>query len=98
MIIHYILLVISYVIWIYSLLLVIDAIMSWLSFLANSALGKLLDKIVNPYLNLFRRGPIKTLAYNTGIDISPVIGIFVLYFVQNYVLNWIQNILLHLVR
>lgn len=96
-IIGYILQGINYIIWIYSLLLVINAIMSWLPFLANSVVGRFLDKIVNPYLNLFRRGPIAQLAYRTGIDISPVIGIFILYFVQSYVLQWIANIILRLV-
>ena len=71
--------------------------MSWLPMLSNSVVGRFLDKIVNPYLNLFRRGPFAKLAYSTGIDISPIIGLFILYFVQNYVLIWIFNILLRLV-
>lgn len=96
MIISTIYTVINYIIWIYSLLLVIDAIMSWLPFLANSSLGQLLNKIINPYLNLFRRGPIERLAYSTGIDVSPILGIFVLYFIQTYVLRWIFNIIIRL--
>ncbi|KRN14730.1 hypothetical protein FC38_GL000021 [Lactobacillus gigeriorum DSM 23908 = CRBIP 24.85] len=67
--------------------------MSWLPFLANSTLGRLLDKIVDPYLNLFRQGPIRKLAFATGIDVSAVIGLFILYFIQNYALNWLFNIL-----
>lgn len=74
-------------------MLVIDAIMSWLPFLANSAVGRFLDKVCNPYLNLFRRGPIARLAYSTGIDISPVIGLFILYFIQNNLLPWIQSLI-----
>lgn len=97
MIIYYILSAISWVIWLYCILLVINAIMSWLPFLANSVIGEWLNKIVDPYLNLFRRGPIEKLAYSTGIDISPVIGIFVLYFIQDYALQWLANILYKLV-
>lgn len=87
MVIYYICNVISYLIWIYSILLVIDAITSWLPFLANSVVGRLLNKIIDPYLNLFRRGPIGKLAFSTGIDISPVIGIFILYMIQDLIQN-----------
>lgn len=97
MIIYYILSAISWVIWLYCLFIVIDCIMSWLPFLANSVVGQLLNKIVDPYLNLFRKGPIAKLAYSTGIDISAVIGIFVLYFIQDYALQWIANILYKLI-
>ena len=87
MVIYYICNVISYLIWIYSILLVIDAITSWLPFLANSVVGRLLTKISAPYLNLFRRGPLGNLAVSTGIDISPVIGIFILYIIQDLIQN-----------
>lgn len=56
---------------------------------AQLSCGRFLDKVVNPYLNLFRRGPLARLAYSTGIDVSPIIALFILYFVQNYVLIWI---------
>ncbi|GAA3628607.1 YggT family protein [Lactobacillus hamsteri] len=97
MAIYYILSVISWIIWLYCLLIVISAIMSWLPMLANSVVGQFLNKIVNPYLSLFRKGPLEKLAYSTGIDISPVIGIFILYFIQDYALQWIANILYKLV-
>lgn len=96
MIVYYVMTIITWIIWLYSLLIVISAIMSWLPFLANSFIGRFLDKVVNPYLNLFRKGPIAKLAYSTGIDITPIIGLFILYFVQDYVLQWIQNILIRL--
>lgn len=96
-VLHLIYMILTWLLWLYSLFIVIDAIMSWLPMLSNSIVGRFLDKIVNPYLNLFRRGPFAKLAYSTGIDISPIIGLFILYFVQNYVLVWIFNILLRLV-
>ena len=96
-ILHTIYLALTWVLWLYSLLIVIDAILSWVPFLRNSVIGRFLDKVVNPYLNLFRRGPFAKLAYSTGIDVSPIIALFILYFVQNYVLIWIFNALLRLV-
>lgn len=96
-VLHIIYLILTWILWLYSLFIVIDAIMSWLPMLRNSVVGRFLDKVVNPYLNLFRRGPLAKLAYSTGIDVSPIIALFILYFVQNYVLIWIFNLLLRLV-
>lgn len=93
-VIHFIYVALTWILWLYSLFIVIDAILSWVPMLSNSVIGRFLDKIVNPYLNLFRKGPFAKLAYSTGIDISPIIGLFILYFAQNYVLFWIFNILL----
>ncbi|PEG87247.1 MULTISPECIES: YggT family protein [unclassified Lactobacillus] len=93
-VIHFIYVALTWILWLYSLFIVIDAILSWVPMLSNSVIGRFLDKIVNPYLNLFRKGPFAKLAYSTGIDISPIIRLFILYFVQNYVLFWIFNILL----
>lgn len=93
MVAYYVVITLQYILWLYSIFIVIDAIMSWLPFLANSILGRLLDKIVDPYLNLFRQGPIRKLAFATGIDVSAVIGLFILYFIQSYALNWLFNIL-----
>ena len=93
-IIHFIYVALTWILWLYSLFIVIDAILSWVPMLSNSVIGRFLDKIVNPYLNLFRKGPFAKLASSTGIDIAPIIGLFILYFVQNYVLFWIFNILL----
>lgn len=95
-VLHLIYLALTWILWLYSLLIVINAIMSWLPMLSNSVVGKFLDKIVNPYLNLFRRGPFAKLAYSTGIDVSPIIALFILYFIQNYVLVWIFNLLLRI--
>ncbi|MEN2347295.1 YggT family protein [Lactobacillus helveticus] len=95
-VIHFIYLALTWILWLYSLFIVIDAILSWVPMLSNSVIGRFLDKIVNPYLNLFRKGPFAKLANSTGIDVSSIIGLFILYFVQNYVLYWIINILLRM--
>lgn len=85
--IYYILNTIKWIIWVYSIVMVIDAIMSWVPMLRDS---------VDPYVNLFRKGPIQTLTNSTGLDISFLIGLLVLYFIQDYVLGWIANILLRI--
>ncbi|MDM8282646.1 YggT family protein, partial [Lactobacillus gallinarum] len=72
-VIHFIYVALTWILWLYSLFIVIDAILSWVPMLSNSVIGRFLDKIVNPYLNLFRKGPFAKLAYSTGIDISPII-------------------------
>lgn len=97
MVISYIVLALSWIIWIYCLLIVINAILSWVPFLANSFVGRLINKIVNPYLKLFRIGPLEKLAYSTGIDISPIVGLFLLYFVQDYAIPWLANVLFKLI-
>ena len=94
-ILNLIYLALTWILWLYSLLIVIDAIMSWLPMLSNSIVGRFLDKVVNPYLNCFERS-IARLAYSTGIDVSPIIALFILYFIQNYVLRWIFDILLRM--
>ena len=71
-VLHLIYMILTWLLWLYSLFIVIDAIMSWLPMLSNSVVGRFLDKIVDPYLNLFRRGPFAKIAYSTGIDISPI--------------------------
>ncbi|MGQ5709138.1 YggT family protein [Lactobacillus sp. PSON] len=88
--------IIQWIFWLYSLFIVINAILSWVPILNNSVVGEWLNKIVNPYLDLFRKGPLARLAYSTGIDFSPIIALLVLYIVQDYVLKWIFNILFRL--
>jgi len=95
-IIYYGINIIDYVIWIYSIVMVIDAILSWVPSLRDSAVGRVINRIIDPYLNIFRKGPIARLSNATGLDISFLIGLLLLYFVQDYVLNWIANILFHL--
>lgn len=77
----------------YSLFIIVDAIMSWIPAVSQSNIGRWIDGIVEPFISLFRRGPILRLIYATGIDISSIIALFVIYFVQDYALTWLFNIL-----
>ena len=74
-------------------MIVIDALMSWVPSIRDSSLGQFIDRMVEPYVRLFRQGPLLKLMYATGIDISPVIALFLIYFVQSYALGWLFNIL-----
>ncbi len=85
--------ILYYLLKIYSFVIVIDALMSWVPSIRNSSLGQFIDRMVEPYVRLFRQGPLLKLMYATGIDISPVIALFLIYFVQSYALGWLFNIL-----
>jgi YggT family protein len=63
--------------------------MSWFPGARESAFGNFLTNICEPYLEPFRRiiPPIGML------DISPIVGIFVLYFARNYGLPVLFNFL-----
>lgn len=97
-IIYRVIALIRQLIWIYSIIMVIDAIMSWVPTMRNSTIGRLIDRIIEPYLNIFRKGPIESLSNSIGLDLSFMLGLLLLYFVQDYVIVWIANILLRLVN
>jgi len=60
-------------------MVVIYVLMSWLPNLRENFIGELLTKLVEPYLSPFRRfiPPIMG-----TLDISPIVALFVLQFVQ----------------
>jgi YggT family protein len=64
---------------IYFYMIVIYVLMSWLPNLRENFIGELLTKLVEPYLSPFRRfiPPIMG-----TLDISPIVALFVLQFVQ----------------
>ncbi|WP_010301730.1 YggT family protein [Kurthia senegalensis] len=73
---------------IYWFAIIIYILMSWLPGLQNSAFGRLLDKIVDPYLSIFRKF-IPTIGM---IDISPIVALLALNFIQ----RGVQTILVQL--
>ena len=95
-IIYYGIYILNYAIWIYSIVMVIDAILSWVPSMRDSAVGRIINRIIDPYLNLFRKGPIERLSQTIGIDISFLIGLLLLYFVQDYAIKWLANILVRI--
>lgn len=77
--------VLNTVIYIYSLLLVIYTLLTWVPRLLNTTVGRWLAKIVEPYLGWFER-IIPTIA---GISFAPVVALLVLYLINNYVLRYL---------
>lgn len=90
--IGWILRIISTLLNIYGFLIVIYALLSWVPSLFNSKFGQIIRKLVEPYLGWFERliPPI------AGISFAPVLALLVVYFLNNYVLLWIANILVHI--
>lgn len=88
-IIGWILRIISDLLNIYSFLIVIYTLLTWIPRLLITKVGRVLGKIVEPYLEIFERfiPPI------AGISFAPVVALLVIYFVNNYVLYWIANII-----
>ena len=68
---------------IYSFLLIIYILMSWVPSMRETAFGKFLGKVVEPYLAFFRQF-IPPLGM---IDISPIVAIFALRFISSGVRN-----------
>ncbi|WP_102692739.1 YggT family protein [Rummeliibacillus pycnus] len=70
--------IINYLFQFYSIALIVYILMSWIPAAYNSAVGRFLAKICDPYLDFFRRfiPPIGM------IDISPIAALLVLNLVQ----------------
>lgn len=67
---------------IYSVLLVIYILMSWVPSTRETGFGRLLGKITEPYLEIFR----KFIPPLGMIDISPIIAIFALRYIAKGIL------------
>ncbi|MBO0585856.1 YggT family protein [Sporosarcina sp. E16_8] len=64
---------------IYSILLIIYILMSWVPASRETKFGIMLGKITEPYLGFFR----KFIPPLGMIDISPIVGIFALRFISS---------------
>lgn len=80
---------VHYAFQIYWFAIIIYILMSWLPGLQNSSFGRLLDKIVDPYLSIFRKF-IPTIGM---IDISPIVALLALNFIQRGVQTILINLL-----
>ncbi|WP_237047500.1 YggT family protein [Lentilactobacillus curieae] len=75
--------IVSYIVWalvklinLYMLLIVIYALLSWFPGAYDSAIGRFLAKIVEPYQSLFNFASFGMLSF------APVVALLVLYFIQ----------------
>lgn len=69
---------ISTAFYVYSLMLIAYILMSWVPAAQNSAIGRMLEKVCEPYLGIFR----KFIPPIGMIDISPIVAIFLLNYIQ----------------
>ena len=77
---------------IYSFCIVVWCLSSWIT-VSNDSVKNILEaigKIVEPYLNVFRRAipPI------SGVDLSPIIALFVLNLVERFAISTLGLILI----
>ena len=77
---------------IYSFCIVVWCLSSWITVSNDSVRNilKAIGKIVEPYLNVFRRAipPI------SGVDLSPIIALFVLNLVERFAISTLGLILI----
>lgn len=74
---------------VYSILIFIYILLSWLPNVQGSPVGQLLARIVEPYLSVFRRF-IPPLGM---IDLSPVVALIALRFIQSGVMYLLSLII-----
>ena len=79
--------VISQAIFIYSMLLIIYIFMSWVPSTRETAFGRLLQRICEPYLEPFRR----IIPPFGMIDISPIVAIMVLNLARGGITTLMYN-------
>ena len=75
----YLISLISSVIGLYSILIIVYIFMSWVPNIKESAIGQFLERIVEPYLEPFRR----IIPPFGMIDVSPIVAILVLRLAQS---------------
>ncbi|ERI06915.1 YggT family protein [Aneurinibacillus aneurinilyticus] len=73
---------------IYYYMIIIYILMSWLPQLRETSFGEMLGRLVEPYLQIFRRF-IPPLGM---IDISPIVALFALHFAQRGLLSILYSL------
>ena len=72
---------ISNIIQIYSIILVIYALLSWFHGAPESALGQMVHRLVEPFLSLFKKLPLQF----AGLDFTVLVAILLLNFLERLV-------------
>ena len=80
--------IISIIFSIYSFMLIVYILMSWVPAAQSSSFGRLLAKFCEPYVGFFR----KFIPPIGMIDFSPIIAILLLSFIERGVIIVISNI------
>lgn len=74
---------------IYSFVLVIYALMSWVPRLYGTWIGQLIIKVSRPYLSLFENLPLRF----AGLDFTIWVAIIALQFIQRFIIIVLNGIL-----
>lgn len=72
---------ISNIIQIYSIILVVYALLSWFPGAPESALGQMVHRLVEPFLSLFKKLPLQL----AGLDFTVLVAILLLNFLERLV-------------
>ena len=80
--------ILSIAINIYMFLLIVDTVLSWLRLNNYNEYSRFVGNIVEPYLNTIRH----IIPRFSSLDFSPLIGILILYFIDEFVINVIREI------
>jgi YggT family protein len=76
--------VIDYGLTIYMWVIIIRALISWVNPDPYNPIVQFLYRITEPVLTLVRRLIPKRFIYKIGIDISPIIVLMIIFFLQNF--------------
>ncbi|MDM5146329.1 hypothetical protein ICE98_03466 [Lactococcus lactis] len=66
---------------VYSIILVIYALMSWIPTLYGTWFGRIIVKVSRPYLSLFENLPLQF----WGLDFTILVALIVLQFIQRFI-------------
>ena len=84
--------ILHYVLNIYMWIIIIRALLSWVNPDPYNPIVRFLYQITEPVLDQVR----KRLPYIGGIDISPIIVIFIIWFLQEFLVQTISDIALRI--
>ena len=80
--------ILTFAVNIYIFLIIVDTILSWLRMNNFNEYTRFISNIVEPYLVVIRR----YIPRFSTLDLSPLIGILILYFVDEFVVNVFREI------
>ena len=75
--------------YVFELLLIIYGLLSWFPNAPESGLGKMVQRIVEPFLGLFRKLPLQVV----GLDFTVLVALLVLSGLQRFVLQVLAQFL-----
>lgn len=79
--------VVDYVLWLYMWIIIVRALISWVNPDPWNPIVRFLERATEPVLHPIRR----RLAWGIGIDVSPIIAILIIIFLQVAVVQSIRD-------